>query len=138
MEEKEQVWPPAPDDGMEASEPLAPRKQKSCTATASVLFITFLACFIGLDAGSGHKDFSESLLSNIGLALFDVGLWILTVLYWLQVAKAYWQVLKQKPKSYKYVVFTLFFGVLAVIYGAGVYISMIGLISRISASDSTP
>ena len=106
-------------------------------ASAGVLFVTFLAFFIGLGAGIGHKDFSESLLSNIGLALFDAALWVLAILYWLEVARADWRALKQKPTPLKYMGFALFFGVLTVLYAAGVYISLFLLIIRAAASDTT-
>lgn len=138
MKREGQVWPPPPKYQPEANETLPPRRQKpGCLAAASVLFITFLAFFMGLGAGIGHKDFSESLLSNIGLALFDVALWVLATLYWLGVAGAHWRTLKQKPTSLKYVGFALFVGVLAALYGAGIYISLFLLIVRAAASDTT-
>jgi ABC-type dipeptide/oligopeptide/nickel transport system permease component len=133
-----QVWPPPPKYQTETSETPPPRRQKKgCLAAASVIFITFLAFFIGLGAGLGHKDFSESLLSNIGLALFDVALWVLAILYWLEVARAHWRTLKQKPTPLKYMGFALFVGVLAALYGAGIYISLFCLIARAGASDTT-
>lgn len=138
MRREGQVWPPAPKYKTEISQASPPRRQNhGFVATASVLFITFLAFFIGLGAGLGHKDFSESLLSNIGLALFDVALWVLAILYWLEVARAYWKTLKREPTPFKYAAFGLFFGVLAALYGAGVYISLYGLIARAGASDTT-
>jgi len=76
-------------------------------------------------------------LANIGLALFDTALWVLAILYWLGVARAYWKNLKQEPTSLKYVGFALFFGGLAALYGAGVYISLSLLIVRAAASDTT-
>ena len=137
MGKQEQVWPPAPKYDTEASESPPKRKQNhGWAATAGVSFVTLLALWIGLSTG-GHKDFSESLLSNIGLTLLDAALWVLAILYWLEVARAYWKTLNQKPTPPKYVAFALFYGVLAVLYGAGVCISLFLLIIRATASDTT-
>ena len=137
MADKGEIWPPAPEYRTETNDPPPPRKQNhGWAATAGALFVTFIAFFMGLSAG-GHKDFSESLLSNIGIALFDAALWVLAILYWLDVARAYWKTLKQKPMLLKYMCFTVFFGVLTVLYGVGACISLFLLVVRAAAYDTT-
>ncbi len=138
MERDEEIWPPAPTNGAEGSAPQTSRKQNhGCLATAGVVLITLFALFLGWGAGVGHKDFSESLLSNIAIAVLDGGFWLLAIIYWVEVARAYWKTLREKPTALKRVCFGLFFGVLAVLYAAGILVSLIGLVARAAASDTT-
>ena len=121
MADKGEIWPPAPEYRTETNDPPPPRKQNHGWAATA----------------GAHKDFSESLLSNIGIALFDAALWVLAILYWLDVARAYWKTLKQKPMLLKYMCFTVFFGVLTVLYGVGACISLFLLVVRAAAYDTT-
>lgn len=138
MEGDEDIWPPAPNGGRKLSEPRLPRKYNhGCLATGSVVFVTLFALFLGLGAGLGHKDFSESLLSNAALGLVDMALWVVAIFYWVEVAGVWWRNIRQNPNQLKYAAFLLFFGALAVLYGAGVYLSLLCLIARAWASDTT-
>lgn len=100
----------------------------------SVGFITFIAFVIGF---GGHKDFPESLFSNLCFALIDVTLWTVAILYWLDVAKVHWQALKANPTRLGYFRYYVRFGVLAVAYGAGVLMSIVGLMLQAARSDTT-
>ena len=67
----------------------------------------------------------------------DAVLWLLAILWWVEVGRAYWKTLREKPTALKMVCFVLFFGVLTALYAAGIFISLIGLINRAAAADTT-
>lgn len=135
-EAEKSVWPPPP---KLIEEPFVSRHKKGDKKAIVAAAITLISCWaflIGLGAGIGHKDFSESLLSNIWNMVFDLGLWGLAILYWVQVIRTQWQALKQEPALHK--VTALYFSValLVLLYGSGLYISLICLVARAAASNT--
>ncbi len=137
MERNEEIWPPAPINGtVESATPTSKKQNHGCLATAGVALVTLFALFLGWGAGTGHKDFSESLLSSVVFAAIDAVLWLLAVLWWVEVARAYWKTLREKPTALKLFGFWLFFGVLTVLYATGIFVSLTGLTTRATASDT--
>ncbi len=102
----------------------------------SVGFITFLAFVLGYGAGVGHKDFSESLFSNLCFALFDIALWVMAILFWLDAAKVHWRAMRKNPTHFKRLAFYVLYGILLVAYSAGVVISLICWGYRTAISDT--
>ncbi len=132
------IWPPPP---KRIVEPLRSRPRRKSgngvLAVFGVMLVSFWAFFIGLAAGIGHKDFSELLISNIEVALFDICLWGLAIFYWFGVIKAEWQGLKSKRSPFRAMVFYVSVVVLIGLYGSGLVFSLICLTARAAASDTT-
>ena len=136
--EDKTVWPPPPKKPAEVARRRPKRKGGSgILAAFGVVFVSVWAFLLGLAAGIGHKDFSESLSSNIGNALFDVILWALVILYWVDVARKQWQALKADSRPLRTAAFYATVALLIVAYGSGIYVSLTCLIARVAASDTT-
>ncbi len=132
------VWPPPPKKPAETARRRPKRKGgNGVLAVFGVVFVSVWAFLIGLAAGIGHKDFSESLASNVGNTLFDVLLWVLVILYWVDVARKQWQTLRANPRPLRTAAFYVTVVLLLVAYGSGVYVSLACLIARAAASDTT-
>ena len=131
------VWPPAL---VGLTEPVAEKPARkasnSILVVTGVVFMTLWAFLVGYVAGSGHKDFSESLVGNIGWALFDLLLWSLPILYWFGVLRSQWRVLRNEPTVLRKIVFAASSAVLIAVYGSGLGISLICLTARTAVSNT--
>jgi len=110
------------------------KKRADASEVSAVVFISFVALCIGFGAG-GHKDFSESLVANVGLALFDVILWSIAVVFWIVFLRKKWVALGAKMLTLKRSLLIVSALVLAGLYSSGMYISLWCLIVRAGASD---
>ncbi len=132
------VWPPAPVGFAEPVTEKPTRKPSNpILDVIAVVFMTFWALLTGYISGTGHKDFSESLVGNIAYALFDLLLWSVPILYWFGVLRSRWRLLKIEPTAIRKVAFAVSSAVLIAVYGTGLWISLICLVHRAAASDTT-
>lgn len=96
MSNNPNIWPPPPSDQPVDTEGKPAKNNTDGRDVFAVLFISFIALCIGLGAG-GHKDFSESLLANIEVALLDLSLWSVCIIYWFVLLKKKWAALGTEP-----------------------------------------
>ena len=127
-------WPPPPSNQPVETEATQAKKNTDGRDIFAIAGNSFIALCIGLGAG-GHKDFSESLLANVGLAIFDMGLWVLAVICWVMFLRRKWIALGDNLLRLKKSLLVVSALVLMGIYGSAMYVSLYCLIIRAAASD---
>lgn len=128
------IWPPPPSDQPVETEGTPAKNNIDARDVFAIIGSSFIALCVGLGAG-GHKDFSESLLANIGLAVFDLVLWGLAITCWVVFLKRKWIALGGKLLRLKKSLLIVSALVLIGVYGSGIFVSLYCLIIRVAASD---
>lgn len=128
------IWPPPPSHQPVETEGTQAKKNTDTRDVFAVVFISFIALCTGLGAG-GHKDFSESLLANIGLTVFDLALWSFAVIFWIVFLRRKWIALGDNLLRLKKSLLIVSALVLIGIYGSSISISLYCLVIRAAISD---